>query len=71
MSIHRFDRGAKGRETGDMIDVARQEKLLVHIEHEQRLHAVKRKPFPGLSEHQERQPPRMPEDGLGRHSNWM
>ena len=58
--------GAEGGEARHMLDIARQQQLLHHVEHEQRLHAVKRNPVPQLRPSDKQQAAGVPESGFLR-----
>ena len=53
--------GAERGEAGDILDMTRQQELLDHVEHQQRLHAVVREPLPSLREGEVAQPARVAE----------
>jgi hypothetical protein len=59
---HKFDDSAKLRESHDVLDVAGKQKLVDHIEHEKRLHAVKRDALPQFRGGDEHEPARLAED---------
>ena len=68
-----FDHRAESGEAGDLLDVARQQQLVDHVQHEQCAHSVIREALPRLGEGEEGEPLRVAEeavptrvDGLGQ-----
>jgi hypothetical protein len=57
----RFHRRAQLRKADDVFDMAREQQLVDHVQHDQRRHAVVRESLPGFRERQEVQSFRMAE----------
>src|SRR5665213_3369101 len=66
LAEHAFEPGAERGEAGDMFDMAGQEKLLAHIEHEQARHAVIGKTLPRLGEGEKAERARLAEERAAR-----
>src|SRR5207249_4986851 len=61
-----LDQVAKRAEPGDVLDVSGVQQSVDHVEHEQRLHAVVGKAFPGLGEGDIAETARMPDEAAIR-----
>src|SRR5437588_2794167 len=62
MAINDFQEMSKRGETGNMFDVARMEKPIDHVEHEERLHPVVREAFPSFGERDVTEPARVADE---------